>query len=258
MKPQGLSALAALVGFSNAALLWDGRFNDLSTATDLDKWSWANQVGPYQWYIHGTGATTEYVELSSSNKNPADTVSTKGAKISLTSTSFWNGQNMRRTEIIPQTKAEIGKGKKWYHFSISRAATNVPSAAREHQIAFFESHFTELKSGGSGFESTNHLRWYANGQSLWETAWEAGVWHNIAYEIDFDGGSVGLWHSEGSSPLTQVVAPVSVSASSNGQDWHVGVLELPNGDADANEDLFFSGVYIEDGSITTAIGGPAA
>ena len=67
MKPQGLSALAALVGLSNAALLWDGRFNDLTSATDLDMWSWATQVGPYQWYIHGSGATTEYVELSAAH-----------------------------------------------------------------------------------------------------------------------------------------------------------------------------------------------
>lgn len=54
-----------------------------------------------------------------------------------------------------------------------------------------------------------------------------------------------------------MVAPVSVSTSSNGADWHLGVLELPrSGYADANEDFYFSGVYIEDGTITTEIGGP--
>ena len=202
---------------------------------------------------------SEYVELAAGNKNPADEASDKGAKVTLTKTSFWNGQNMRRTELIPQTTAPIAQGKVFYHFSISRGEENPPAATREHQIVFFESHFTELKSGGPGFEGTNNLRWYANGQSLWEAPWEAGVWHNIAYEIDFDGGSVGLWHSVGADALELVVEPVSVSASSNGQDWHVGVLELPrDGEADAPEDLFFSGVYIEDGEITTEVGGPAA
>lgn len=52
------------------------------------------------------------------------------------------------------------------------------------------------------------------------------------------------------------VPAVSVSTSSNGADWHVGVLELPNGNADTNEDFFFSGVYIENGSITTSVAGP--
>lgn len=39
-----------LVHTARAALLWDGRFNDLDAATDLNEWSWANQVGPYQYY----------------------------------------------------------------------------------------------------------------------------------------------------------------------------------------------------------------
>jgi hypothetical protein len=76
---------------------------------------------------------------------------------------------------------------------------------------------------------------------------------------DFSGKRVGFWHSEGGAPLTQKVAPVSASTSSNGQDWHLGVLELPrSGYSDTNEDFFFSGVYIEDGTITTAVSGPEA
>ncbi len=59
--------------------------------------------------------------------------------------------------------------------------------------------------------------------------------------------------------MKQVVAPVSASASSNGADWHLGVLEQPrSGYSDATEDFFFSGVYIETGTITTAVGGPSA
>lgn len=249
-------ALSALAGIAAAEILWDGRFNDLDTAEDLSDWSWSNQVGPYQYYIHGDGPVTEYVELSETYGNPDDSGSDQGVKITLTDTAFWNGQNMRRTELIPQTAAKIAAGKVFYHFSIKREAENAPATNREHQIAFFESHFTELKSGSSGDEDTS-LRWMVGGKSQWDVEWEAGVWHNCAYEIDFSANTVGFWHSTGAAALQQVVKPVSASTSSNGADWHLGVLELPkDGVADENEDLYFSGVYIEDGEITTSVSGP--
>jgi len=43
--------LAALVGSATSTILWDGRFNTFTSSTDLDNWSWSNQVGPYQYYI---------------------------------------------------------------------------------------------------------------------------------------------------------------------------------------------------------------
>jgi hypothetical protein len=255
-------AAASLAGLGAAEVLWDGRFNDMSSAEDLNKWSWGNQVGPYQWYIHGSDEVSSYVELSSDHKNPADSASSQGAKISLTSTAYWNGQNMRRTELIPQTTAAINQGKVYYHFSILRKDTNAPATTREHQIAFFESHFTELKSGwlsGASGTSDTSLRWMIGGQTKWSIDnWEADVWHNVAYEIDFSSNTVGFWHSTGSDDLEQAVEPQSASVSSNGQDWHVGVLELPrDGYSDENEDFYFSGVYIEDGELTKSVSGPA-
>lgn len=196
---------------------------------------------------------------------------------------------MRRIELIPQTTAAINSGKVFYHFSMARNGTNAPSVNREHQINFFESHFTEMKYGwisGEAGDSDPKLQWMVSQQSKWSVpTWEVGVWHNIAYEIvrcpghpdkgardvtvqvtnkfghlqNFSANTVGLWHSTGADPLTQVVAPVSASTSSNGADWHLGVLELPRtGYADANEDYYFSGVYIESGTITTAVTGPAS
>ncbi|KAK2001518.1 hypothetical protein LX36DRAFT_553167, partial [Colletotrichum falcatum] len=253
-----IASAALLVARAQCEILWDGRFNDMTSSTDLDKWSFSSPVGSYQYYIHGSGKTTEYVNLSKDFKNPADAASKQGAKISLTSTAFWNGQNMRRTELIPQTSAAIAKGKVYYHFSLKRSDTNAPSLNKEHQIAFFESHFVEMKSGWqSGATGTEDplLRWVVDGKTKWSANWDADVWHNVAYEIDFDAGSVGFWHSTGSAALTQVVAPVSVSASSNGADWHVGVLELPrDGYPDETEDFYFSGVYIENGKLTTSVG----
>lgn len=259
VKHSALAVLAAhLISLASAGTtVWDGSFDDMTAAT-LEDWSWSNQVGEYQWYIYGTGNTSDYVAFDSTFANPDDGSSTKGAKISLTSTSYWEGQTMRRTELIPQASdtSAISSGTLYYHFSIMREDTNAPSVAREHQIAFFESHFTELQyglsSGGSGSGDTT-LKWMANSAEQWNVTMEAGVWHNCVYEIDFDAGTVAFWHSTGGDELTQVVSAVSASASSNGADWHVGVLELPvTGVADANEDFYFSGVYIESGDLTTS------
>jgi len=260
MKTSLLSTLLSAASAANGAVLWDGRFNDFTSSKDLGSWSWSNQVGPYQYYIHGSGSVDKYINLSADNKNPNDTVSKQGAKFTLDGTAFWNGQTMRRTELIPQTKAAIASGKVFYHFSIMRKDTNAPSANHEHQICFFESHFTELKYGWiSGEQGTSNpnLQWMTNQKSQWKVEWKPLVWHNVAYEIDFSGNKVGFWHSTGGDPLTQVVAPVSVSTSSNGADWHLGVLELPRSGYNwGTEDFYFSGVYIENGSITTTIGGP--
>lgn len=185
MKPTLLTALAA-TAVQAGTILWDGRFNDFSSSADLNKWSWSTQVGPYQYYIHGPSSVEKYIALSPSYKNPNDTASKQGAKFTLDSTAFWNGQNMRRTELIPQTKAAIASGKVYYHFSLMRKDVNPPATTREHQICFFESHFTELKygwiSGESGTSNTN-LQWMVGGQGKWKTEWKAGVWYNVAYEI---------------------------------------------------------------------------
>ena len=99
------------------------------------KGSWSNQVGPYQYYIHGGGDVSKYVNLSPNFKNPADTGSKQGVKITIDSTATWNSQ-MWRTELIPQTKAAICSGKVYYHFSVKRSTTNAPSDKHEHQINF--------------------------------------------------------------------------------------------------------------------------
>jgi hypothetical protein len=93
---------------------------------------------------------------------------------------------MRRTEIIPQTTAAINAGHVFYHFSIMKSTVNPPSLMREHQICFFESHFTEIKGGlidGASGVYDPLLRWDVNSATQWSTTWENGTWYNIAYEI---------------------------------------------------------------------------
>ncbi|KAI4640834.1 hypothetical protein J4E93_008427 [Alternaria ventricosa] len=250
--------MSAFLSAASAEMIWDGRFNDYASSADIAKWSFSNPVGAYQYYIHGSGPVTDYVNLDTTFKNPADTASKQGVKITIDETAKWNGQTMLRTELIPETKAAINKGKVYYHFSIKTAAENAPTATNEHQIAFFESHFTELKYGASGSSNTN-LQWHVGGVSKWDVELVADEWHNVAYEIDFDAGSVAFWHSTGSDELKQTAGPFDASTSSDGKDWHLGVLRLPGqADKDGAEDWFFSGVYIEDGELTTKIGSGAA
>ncbi|KAF8472031.1 hypothetical protein BDZ91DRAFT_775442 [Kalaharituber pfeilii] len=213
---------ALLFGAVNAVtVVWDGRFNHLTSSTDLNNWSWANQVGPYQYYIHGSDLVTQYVNLSPSYKNPADTVSRQGVKITIDPTALWNS-DMWRTELISQTSANFGTGRLYYHFSMKKTSTNPPHPGDEHQVNFFESHFTEMKYGWINGNPTtapdNNLRWF-------NVDWVPDVWHNFAYDIDFSARTVALWHSAGSNPLTQVVGPISASTF-----------------------IYFSGVYVESGS----------
>jgi len=259
-----LVAGSFLLSTARCSVVWDGRFNDYSTSTDIDTWSWSNEVGDYQWYIHGTGPTTEYFNLSPSYKNPADTVSNQGAKLTIDSTALWNSQ-MWRTELIPQTTANLGTGTMAYHFSVKRSDTNAPDPAFEHQVCFFESHFTEIKfgwvNGNSSPSPVNKLQWFVGSQSAgWSVDWDADTWHNFAFDINFSGGTVSLYHSTGSDNLALVAGPKSASTSTNSEDWHLGILRLPTnaaGTSDSNpEDWYFSGVYIESGSVTTTVAGP--
>ncbi|KAH7928411.1 carbohydrate-binding module family 1 protein [Leucogyrophana mollusca] len=229
--------------------VWSGSFNAYSTVADFDNWSWSNEVGEYQWYIHGSQPTSHYLALDPSYKNPADSSETHGLKLTIDSTATWNS-NMERTELIPQTTQNLGTGELFYHFSVMHSATNPPNSAYEHQIVFFESHFTELKYGVA--PNATNLEWMIQGQPQWGTPFTPGTWYNFAYDINFSAGTVGLWASTGGDPLQRVVPNAAASTSTNSEDWHLGVLRLVSGTD--TEDWYFSGVYIENGPITTAIG----
>ena len=54
--------------------------------------------------------------------------------------------------------------------------------AEEHQILFFESHFTELKIGVA--PNNTQLSWCVSGTPQWSTPWDANTWYNFAYDID--------------------------------------------------------------------------
>lgn len=195
--------LAWAVSTASATLLWDGRANQYSSSAFLNDWSWGNQVGPYQYYIHGPNSVSSYVNMSPSYANPADKSSNQGFQITIDSTSYWNGQNMRRTELIPQTSAAINQGKVFYHFSMQYdGSVNPPDPGYEHQVCFFESHFTEMKFGlisGEQGTANRNLQWFVSGNRVWNETWESGEWR-ISYmrsksnwELRTDGSSLQVF-----------------------------------------------------------------
>lgn len=69
-----------------------------------------------------------------------------------------------------------------------------------------------------------------------------------------------FYHSTGSDALVKTAGPVSATTYSDGKDWHLGVLRLPSNSGSTDgptEDWHFSGVYVEDGNLTTSVTGPA-
>ena len=88
-------------------------------------------------------------------------------------------------------------------------------------------------------------------QEQWGTPFTPGTWFNFAYDIDFSGGTVGLWASTGSDPLVKVVQNIKTSPSTNSEDWHVGVLRIVNGPG--AEDWYFSGVCVHLGCKITRL-----
>lgn len=97
--------------------------------------------------------------------------------------------------------------------------------------------------------STLHMRsTYVDGHPIYEHC----VIESDILCTQFSAQTVGLWYSTGGNRLTKVVQNIGVSTSTNSADFHVGVLRIVN--RNPPEDWYWSGVYIESGSINTAIG----
>lgn len=79
-------------------------------------------------YIHGTQPSSYYLALDPSYKNPADTAETNGLRMLMDTTATWNS-GMRRSELIPQTTANLGTGNLFYHFSIKTDAAGFPNVS---------------------------------------------------------------------------------------------------------------------------------
>lgn len=205
--------LALVLGLSAtglaSTLLWDGRLNDLTTSAPLADWTWFNTALAYQYYLHGPEPIASYISLSPTYKNPADTATAQGARISIDNTSHYWYTTPLQTALLPQTSAPIASGKVWYHFSLRAGeGDRAPDPAQEHLLFYFVKGFAGLTYGGTGAET---LAFVTGNETRWSTPLAAGQWLNFAYEIDFGASEVGLWTSTGAGELQAVVPAVCVA-----------------------------------------------
>ncbi|KAF9019031.1 hypothetical protein BDZ89DRAFT_1044158 [Hymenopellis radicata] len=243
---------SVLAGLSRAGTtVWSGSFDNYATVRIFDEWSWSNQVGEYQWVLHsGDGATSEYLALDPSYTNPASSEST-GLKLTINSGAVWNGK-LWSAELIPQTVGfRSTRGRQTTDQVQHRAKTWAQglciitslSCARTPTLPISNMALTQHQLTCNGWSEEP-------ASTASHSMLVPGT--NFAYEIDFDGSTVGLWASTDGAELNKVVENVSASTSTNSADFHVGVLRLDV--QDVVEDFYLSGVYIENGDITTSIG----
>jgi hypothetical protein len=88
---------------------------------------------PCAQYIHGNQSTSHYLALDPSFKNPAIVSEKQGLRVTIDSTATWKSQ-MERTELIPQTSANLGTGNLFYHFSVMRSTTNPPDVRTQRHV----------------------------------------------------------------------------------------------------------------------------
>ncbi|CAG8982491.1 hypothetical protein HYALB_00002271 [Hymenoscyphus albidus] len=259
--------LAVFLNLVASKVLWDGRFNNVTLVTDLEL-----PDSPYEYISHGWRSIESYIDLDPIFKNQADQKSARGVRFTLDLFSFYANDSItskeeRRTDLVPQNHVPIAiggeVGKVFYHFSLARERERAPAIERTTQMAFFESHFTEMTYGykeGAEDSAASLLRWDVEGTTMWDTTFEAREWHNIAYEVDYDEGTVGFWHSTGADDLVLRVKPVLVNKGviPTRRNWHLGLRELTRENYNVYNTtmVYYSGIYIENGTLTTTVSGP--
>ncbi|KAF8760056.1 Microtubule binding [Rhizoctonia solani] len=260
-----LSAVVLLAPSVLGAIVWDGRFNNYSGrgAAKLER-TRPTSTGIYMYaqvdvdipptthecwvfrekrHRHGT--------RSGQYKNPATTTAKQGVKVKINANSIWNGGTMLRSELIPQTTSSLS-GHLYFHVSLQIPTVNPPDPNYEHQIVFWEAagHYADIKYGQLAGQNgvADVLRVITGGKTIWSVTPVKGTWYNFILETGSPGG---LWVSTGGNALTKVY---SGSLNGNGgTDWHIGALRLPNGNTNTitEENIYYSGVYVEDSGPTT-------
>eukprot|EP00475_Leptophrys_vorax_P035986 TRINITY_DN6002_c0_g1_i1.p1 TRINITY_DN6002_c0_g1~~TRINITY_DN6002_c0_g1_i1.p1 ORF type:complete len:326 (+),score=95.35 TRINITY_DN6002_c0_g1_i1:115-1092(+) len=262
--------LAVFVSCIQAAVVFNGDFSFYNRSSDLDLWSFSNQVGQYQCYIFGqvnmTKTCSSYIQLDPAFCDTAFNPNcTKGAQYYVDNTSFWHNQTFERAELIPQNQP-MSNATLVYRFSMRAIQFN---ASYEHQLVFFEGHFADIKLGnpccGNPLNSTlaASLQFLLNG-NYW--LFDPARWNNFALVVDYNASTISLWHSYDGDNITQVVSPTASSISAAAdylKAWHVGILRLPYNFTSGYQDpsvtmMQYSNIWIEDAlSFPTAATVPA-
>ncbi|KAI5778590.1 hypothetical protein EDC01DRAFT_634691 [Geopyxis carbonaria] len=276
-----LHLLPLLAAAVSAAPFWDGRIPTAFTPASFD-----TSVSPYNtgW---NKGANVPWADIISFPTVAAGlfdaNATTKPFELSINDKSIFTpgsppGQiGFRRSELMPSSNSgsdETVQGVATLHWSMRADTAHPLNYTHNYELVFLEtqdyaSHVFTLTSGkprDGSVRNNASLRLMGTNKNgaattLHDVDFTAGVWHNYAVQIDFDGSTLAAWYSTDKNPLKSVAAKRSNDATGKGQ-YHIGMLKLPTGatsdvvnggyqPSGINEGIVYGGVFIEKGTTVT-------
>ncbi|PZC88424.1 hypothetical protein A1F95_10928 [Pyrenophora tritici-repentis] len=164
-------------------------------------------------------------------------------------------------------------GIKTLHVSLQPSATNPLNTSHEYLLTFleradFSANLFVIRTGtllGSDGSTKNDLVIQGNTgagtKTLFTTPFTAGVWTNLALQLDFTANTLQVFQSSGNDALVKATEPLANDLSGNGE-FHFGVNKNPT-DAGADvlrsgfqesgilEGVVYGGIFIEDSASGT-------
>ncbi|EDU43214.1 hypothetical protein PtrSN002B_011695 [Pyrenophora tritici-repentis] len=180
---------------------------------------------------------------------------------------------VRRTELNPNGGGNTTIGIKTLHVSLQPSATNPLNTSHEYLLTFleradFSANLFVIRTGtllGSDGSTKNDLVIQGNTgagtKTLFTTPFTAGVWTNLALQLDFTANTLQVFQSSGNDALVKATEPLANDLSGNGE-FHFGVNKNPT-DAGADvlrsgfqesgilEGVVYGGIFIEDSASGT-------
>ena len=287
MSPRSLIELLAFLPIALAKiscpLTMDNRFSANDTGADVDE-----GLLPFNsQYDLGQGQTwAEVLQFPSVPRSFFDNSSDKAVEVTISDKSIFQGTQtgFRRTELLPQpvlgdaSNPNVNApttGVQTLHLSIMRDESRPLNYSHEYYLSWLESadySRDQILVGtgtlfGNGDNVTTsqaaQVLWVrsndvnsATQQTLWQTPFKTGVWHNIGLTLNFNANTVQVYYSANYSTLASQGPAVSNDLSGNGE-FHVGLLKKPTGlgltdittqgyqESGINEGMIFGGVFEE-------------
>ncbi|KAK1757127.1 hypothetical protein QBC47DRAFT_342170 [Echria macrotheca] len=266
-----LSLLSWLAAAQKCKIVFDGRVSSDLVAADFDK---PNDIFDNKFVLGKGLAFSDALRLLPAAAGGMFDVAAAAepAEVLITDNSIFNDQvAFRRAELIPASNngADAStQGVKTVHFSVLKDGVRPLNLSHEYQLAFLESQdFSTnqfvLKTGtilgGAGGADPDTLQLFGNvnqGQVLFSTAFQDGVFHNFALTLDFEKLTTQVFFSRANDALKAVTDVLKNDISGQGQ-FHFGVLKKPVGgvgditkngfqEAGINEGVIFGGIFEED------------
>ncbi|KAK1828951.1 hypothetical protein QBC39DRAFT_142292 [Podospora conica] len=265
-----VSLTASLAVAQECALQFDGRIPNELAAADFDV---ANDIFNNA-FVLGQGLVfsqaLRILPVAAGSLFDID-IETEPVETLISDDSIFNAQvAFRRAELIPTSNdgADAStQGVKTLHFSVLKDGVRPLNLSHEYQLVFletadFSANQFVLKTGsilGQNTADPDTLQLFGNtndGQLIFNTTFQNGVFHNFALQLDFAQNTVQVFFSRANDALQSVVDATANDLGGQGQ-FHFGLLKKPvngvgditvNGDQPAgiNEGIIYGGIFQED------------